>query len=179
MKRSVIAGDSLAGDEEDKMMKKKSKIKESEAGEAEAVLSDENLLYELLKHVDARTLAAAACVNKQWNKTAKDERLWELICTEQYAKNPLQLRAVVLALGGFRRLYSLYLWPLLKPSSSSASASRPVSSVWPCLPPSPPVPEKSSGAGMKTRWGKDEVNLSLSLLSIRYYEKMNFNNRGK
>jgi hypothetical protein len=25
--------------------------------------------------------------------------------------------------------------------------------------------------------GKDEVHLSLSLLSIRYYEKMNFNNR--
>ncbi|KAL3514415.1 hypothetical protein ACH5RR_027132 [Cinchona calisaya] len=176
MKRPVLAGD------DEKFMKKKTKIGDSgEAAEedSEAVLSNDYLLYEVLKHVDARTLAAAACVSKQWSKTAQDERLWELICTEHYTKNPLQLRAVVLALGGFRRLYSLYLWPLLKPSSSSSAASRPVSSAWPCLPPSPPVPAKSSGAGMKTRWGKDEVNLSVSLLSIRYYEKMNFNNRGK
>ncbi|KAL4563229.1 hypothetical protein LXL04_027267 [Taraxacum kok-saghyz] len=32
-------------------------------------------------------------------------------------------------------------------------------------------------AAAKTRWGKDEVQLSLSLLSIRYYEKIDFNNR--
>ncbi|CDP01257.1 unnamed protein product [Coffea canephora] len=171
MKRPVIAG------EEDQIIKKKTRAEE-DCGAGEAVLSDDNLLYEVLKHVDARTLAAAACVSQQWSRAAQDERLWELICTEHYAKNPLQLRSVVLALGGFRRLYSLYLWPLLKPSSSSSS-SRPVSSAWPCLPPAPPVPAKSSGTGVKTRWGKDEVNLSLSLLSIRYYEKMNFNNRGK
>lgn len=178
MKRSVLAGG--GGDEESK---KKTKLEEDSQGGgggvvgADAVLCDENLLYEVLKHVDGRTLAAAACVNRQWNKTAQDERLWELICTEHYAKIPLQLPQVVLALGGFRRLYSLFLWPLLKPASSASS--RPVSSAWPCLP-SAPVPAKPPGSsGMKTRWGKDEVNLSLSLLSIRYYEKMNFNNRGK
>ncbi|KAI3787728.1 hypothetical protein L2E82_00097 [Cichorium intybus] len=44
-----------------------------------------------------------------------------------------------------------------------------------------PVTEKGTGEAYphrcKNSWGKDEVQLSLSLLSIRYYEKMNFNNR--
>ncbi|CAI0424567.1 unnamed protein product [Linum tenue] len=112
---------------------------------------DENLLYEVLKHADAATLGRAACVSKQWHRTAQDERLWELICTKHWANigcGNTQLRSVVLALGGFRRLHSQYLWPLSKPQ--------------------PPA-----------RWGKDEVHLSLSLLSIRYYEKMNFGNRGR
>ncbi|CAN0922365.1 F-box protein GID2 [Linum grandiflorum] len=112
---------------------------------------DENLLYEVLKHADAATLGRAACVSKQWHRTAEDERLWELICTKHWANigcGNQQLRSVVLALGGFRSLHSQYLWPLSKPKAPA-------------------------------RWGKDEVHLSLSLLSIRYYEKMNFGNRGR
>ncbi|KAL2512708.1 F-box protein GID2 [Abeliophyllum distichum] len=162
----------------DNGMNKKLKQEEEEemSKEAEAVLLDDNLLYEVLKHVDdGRTLASAACVSRQWKRTAHDERLWELICTKHYNRTPLQLRVVVLALGGFRRLYSSHLWPLLKPSSSSSSSSPPAVSAWPCL---PPVPAAAS-AQSKARWGKDEVNLSLSLLSIKYFEKMSFNNRGK
>lgn len=169
MKRPLAA----AGDSN---MNKKLKQEEEEMSkEAEAVLLDDNLLTEVLKHVDdGRTLASAACVSKQWKRTAHDDRLWELICTKHYNRTPLQLRTVVLALGGFRRLYSSYLWPLLKPSSSSSS-SPPTVSAWPCLQPAPAaVPTRS-----KARWGKDEVNLSLSLLSIKYFEKMSFNNRGK
>ncbi|XP_021994262.1 F-box protein GID2-like isoform X1 [Helianthus annuus] len=147
------------------------------------VLLDENLLYEVLKHVDARTLGAVGCVNKLFNRTAQDERLWELICTQHWAKigsnnNNDQFRAVVLALGGFRRLYSHYLWPLSKPSSSSSSDGLSLcgsSSVWPCLPPQQPRTAKPPAA--KSRWGKDEVQLSLCLLSIRFYEKMNSSNR--
>ncbi|KAI3726642.1 hypothetical protein L1987_66441 [Smallanthus sonchifolius] len=161
----------------------------TEIASATAVLLDENLLFEVLKHVDARTLGAAGCVNKQWHRTAQDERLWELICTKHWANigcGNNQLRSVVLALGGFRRLHSHYLWPLSKPSTSTAASSSSStvstaasSSAWPCLPPPraivPSKPTATSAA--KTRWGKDEVQLSLSLLSIRYYEKMNFNNR--
>ncbi|CAN4092642.1 unnamed protein product [Withania somnifera] len=165
MKRQSDAGD---GD----LKKKMKQVIEYDEGEkakaeAEAVLLDENLLYEVLKHVDGRTLATAACVSKQWNQTALDERLWELICTKHHSSQQKHLRAVVLALGGFRRLYSLYLWPL-----SKTSPSPPSSSPWPCLPPPPARPLKY--AATNTKWGKDEVNLSLSLLSIRYYEKMNF-----
>ncbi|CAN1191936.1 F-box protein GID2 [Linum perenne] len=133
---------------------------------------DENLLYEVLKHADAATLGRAACVSKQWHHTAQDERLWELICTKHWANigcGNQQLRSVVLALGGFRRLHSQYLWPLSKPQSSSSSSG---SSPWSSFPP-------IIGAKPPARWGKDEVHLSLSLLSIRYYEKMNFGNRGR
>lgn len=136
---------------------------------------DEKLLYEVLKHVDARTLAAAGCVSKLWHRTAQDERLWELICTRHWANIgcPKQLRSVVLALGGFRRLHSQFLCHLSKPQSSgSSSSSSASSSSW--APFAPMI-----GSKPPTRWGKDEVHLSLSLLSIRYYEKMNFNNRGR
>lgn len=133
---------------------------------------DENMLFEVLKHVDAKTLAMSSCVNKQWHKTAQDERLWELICTKQWANTGCgeqQLRSVVLALGGFRRLHSLYLLPLSKPQTSSSSSSS-SSSSW------GPIPKVIKSKPLP-RLGKDEVHLSLSLLSIRYYEKMNFNNR--
>ncbi|PRQ27774.1 putative F-box domain-containing protein [Rosa chinensis] len=136
---------------------------------------DDNLIFEVFKHVDARTLGMASCVSKQWHKTAQDERLWELICTRHWANigcGNQQLRSVVLALGGFRRLHSLYIWPLTKPSPSSLSSLSSSSSSW-AAPLKPMVAAKPHA-----RWGKDEVNLSLSLLSIRFYEKMNYSNRG-
>ncbi|KAL7603262.1 F-box protein GID2 [Lactuca sativa] len=207
MKRSIsFAEDQVNGGDDVDGGKMKKKIREdlvpdTEKGTGETVesppetpdtaagvLLDENLLYEVLKHVDARTLGAAGCVNKQWHRTAQDERLWELICTKHWANigcGNNQLRSVVLALGGFRRLHSHYLWPLSKPSTSAATSSSSStvaaaasSSAWPCLPPPRTiVPSKPTTTAAKTRWGKDEVQLSLSLLSIRYYEKMNFNNR--
>ncbi|KAI5343813.1 hypothetical protein L3X38_011689 [Prunus dulcis] len=84
-------------------------------------------------HVDARTLGMASCVNKQWHKTVQDERLWELICTRHWVNSGCgnqQLRSVVLALGGFRRLHSHFIWPLSKPSSSSSSSSSSSASPW-------------------------------------------------
>ncbi|KAA8531645.1 hypothetical protein F0562_006638 [Nyssa sinensis] len=134
---------------------------------------DEDLLFEVLKHADARTLATAACVSKQWRRTAEDELLWEMNCTRHWANigcDSQQLRSVVLALGGFRRLHALCLWPLLKTPSSSTTSSSPHSS--------PHSPVVVSSKRTKPRWGRDEVNLSLSLFSIQYYENLNFNNRG-
>ncbi|KAD6119047.1 hypothetical protein E3N88_10318 [Mikania micrantha] len=162
------------------------KIKRSDHDPTSSVLTNENLLFEVLKNVDARTLGAAACVSRTWSRTAQDERLWEQICTRHWANIGCgndQLRIVVLALGGFRYLHSHYLLPLSKPSvsvttlsSSSTVAAATSSSVWPCLPrtvfPAKPTP-------VKTRWGKDEIQLSLSLLSIRYFEKLNYSNRNK
>ncbi|KAL3624641.1 hypothetical protein CASFOL_031309 [Castilleja foliolosa] len=104
--------------------------------EAQAVLLDENLLYEVLRHVDdGQTLAKAACVSRQWRRTTHDERLWELICTKYDHRSPIQLRIVVLALGGFHRLYSSYLWPIFKSAAPSCSSAPPAVSVWPGLPP--------------------------------------------
>ncbi|KAG5033987.1 hypothetical protein JHK87_008897 [Glycine soja] len=161
---------------EDRKMKKKAKAVENDDDNVERVEGlahfDDNLLFEVLKHVDARTLAMSGCVNKQWHKTAQDERLWELICTKQWANTGCgeqQLRSVVLALGGFRRLHALYLFPLSKPQQTTSSSSS-STSAW-----GPTIPQVIRSKPL--RLGKDEVHLSLSLLSIRYYEKMNFNNR--
>ncbi|KAL3732922.1 F-box protein GID2 [Eucalyptus grandis] len=178
MKRPLAGGDD---DADAKMKKKLRPDQEEEEGPPEEgggggaappagfAHLDEDLLFEVLKHADARTLAMAACVSKLWHRTAQDERLWELICTRHWPNigcGNQQLRSVVLALGGFKRLHSLYL-PLSKqqqPGSASAWA-----------PPLPPM----MGVKPQTRWGKDEVNLFLSLLSIRCYEKMNPTSRGR
>ncbi|XVF36354.1 hypothetical protein REPUB_Repub19eG0051400 [Reevesia pubescens] len=150
---------------------KMKKIKEEADDEEESGLMnlDENLLFEVFKHADAKTLARASCVSRLWRQTSKDERLWELICTRHWANigsTTQQLRSVVLPLGGFRRLHSLYLDSLSKPQASSSSSWAP-----------PFIDRKIITSKPPTRWGKDEVNLCLSLLSIQYYEKMN--NRGK
>ncbi|XP_058081279.1 F-box protein GID2-like [Magnolia sinica] len=164
MKRPLDENPSAVED----LKKKKRKEEEEMAEESGFVHLDEDLLFEVLKHVDARSLATAACVSKQWHKTAQDERLWEMICTRHWANTGCgtqQLRSVVLALGGFRRLHSTYLRPLLKPQLPSSSST---SLPFPVISPKTPA-----------HWGKDEVHLSLSLLSIRYYEKMNLNKRGR
>ncbi|XVF64129.1 hypothetical protein PTKIN_Ptkin09bG0142700 [Pterospermum kingtungense] len=165
MKR--VAPDSQIPGIDQKMKKIKEEADEEESSSSGLMNLDENLLYEVFKHVDARSLAMASCVSKLWLKTAKDERLWELICTRHWANigcGTQQLRSVVLPLGGFRRLHSLYLWPLSKPQAYSASS-------W--------APPKIINSKPPARWGKDEVHLCLSLLSIQYYEKMNFTNKGR
>ncbi|KAJ0989824.1 hypothetical protein J5N97_008180 [Dioscorea zingiberensis] len=110
---------------------KKARIEEVEVPVPE--LGDD-LVFEVLKRADATTLAAAACVSRRWRAVTEDERIWEAVCTRQWANfgcGNQQLRSVVLALGGFRQLHSLYLLPLQKtqqhpamPSSSAAAARR-------------------------------------------------------
>ncbi|XP_026431960.1 F-box protein GID2-like [Papaver somniferum] len=158
----------ITEEEDDRLKKRKNKLEEEEDDDNEIgfVKLNDDLAFEVLKHFDAKTLATAACVNKRWSEMAEDERLWEIICTRHWQNigcGNRQLRSVVLALGGFRRLHSLYIWPLLKNSSSSSSSSSSIASS-----------SSSSSAVVKPKpnWGKDEVNLSLSLLSIRYYEMM-------
>lgn len=129
---------------------------------------DGDLLFEVLKHLDARSLATAAGVSRQWRRTVEDERLWELLWMRQSRNigcGNQQLRSVVLALGGFRRLHALYPGPLLKPTASSSSS---LSLLIP-----------SNASSSSSQWGEDEMNLSLSLLSIRYYKKLGFNNTGR
>ncbi|XP_071722910.1 F-box protein GID2-like [Rutidosis leptorrhynchoides] len=166
MKRTL--GDHSSSDDL-KMKKKKLEHEENDEPSSGINSLDDNLLFEVLKHVDGKSLAMASCVNKIWQKTAQDERLWEMTCTRHLANigcGIQQFRFVVLVLGGFRRLYSLYLWHLSKPHSSPAASS---SAAWAAAPFLPAI-----GSKPPKRLGKDEVHLSLSLLSIRYYEKMDF-----
>jgi len=63
----------------------------------------------------------ATCVSHRWKHAVEEEALWEGICTKHwheevlYASQLGQLRSVVLALGGFHRLYVYCLLPLLDP----------------------------------------------------------------
>ncbi|KAK9165845.1 hypothetical protein Scep_001036 [Stephania cephalantha] len=187
MKRGVDADEEeSSGIADDKVLKRRKGDADADAdGDGEEVVAwsslGPDLLYEVLKHADGRTLGVASCVNKQWNKTAQDERLWETICTSHYAKSRSttsgmiqQLRSVVLPLGGFRRLYSLHLLNLLKPSSSptpsSSNISSSLSSFAASSSSSSAIPRRPSKVPI--HWGKDELHLSLSLLSIRFYETM-------
>ena len=43
----------------------------------EQFLLDGDLLSEVMKYMDARTLATASCVNRIWHKAAQDDKLWE------------------------------------------------------------------------------------------------------
>nr|DAD21242.1 TPA_asm: hypothetical protein HUJ06_022705 [Nelumbo nucifera] len=86
------------------------------------------VLFEVLKHLYTWLLAITSC-----------------------------LCSVVLALGGFCRLRSQYLWPLLKPPPSLSLSPWAVSS--------------SSSTPSLSSWGKYKVQLTTSLLLICYFEK--------
>ncbi|KAG0491364.1 hypothetical protein HPP92_004762 [Vanilla planifolia] len=174
MKRGAIAA-SDGGDQPD-IDAKRTKFggKEEDCEKLPSSLAEstpdlgEDLVFEILKRADERTLALAACVSRGWRRMAEDERLWEVVCTRHWANigcGNQQLRSVVLALGGFRRLHSLYLLPLLRPPAAHGRP-RPVL-------PFPVLAAPRRPSGMPARWGKDEVQLSLSLLSIGYFERMN------
>ncbi|CAM6092713.1 unnamed protein product [Calypogeia fissa] len=122
--------------------------------------SSDDVIYEVMKHMDAKSLAIAACVSTKWRKVAEDETLWENVCIQHWS-SPVaaqrQLRSVVLALGGFRRLYVQCLRPF-------SGRGRRVPQ---------PLPSSLSGqANVDREWTKDEVHLSLSLFSIDCYERL-------
>ncbi|KAL5213138.1 hypothetical protein ABZP36_023985 [Zizania latifolia] len=129
-----------------------------DAGEAEPPrVPDlgEDLIFEVLRRAEARTLAAAACVSRGWRQLAEDERLWEAACVREWANlgfSERQLRAVVLSLGGFRRLHAVYIRPLQRRGSG--------------------VPRQPGRSQLPVRLGRDQVQLSLSLFSIGFFQNM-------
>lgn len=126
------------------------------------VEGNDDILHEVLKHLDAKSLASASCVNRRWRLAAEDQSLWEGICTRHWPaaanSRPQQLTSVVRALGGFRRLYALCLRRILSRSYPS----------W------QPLPLFLTGKGLAggRQWSKDEVHLSLSLFSIDCFERL-------
>lgn len=76
---------------------------------------NEDIVAEVLKHLDAKSLAMASCVNRQWKRAAETESLWERICRKQWpsAGESQKMRSVVIALGGYRRFFVVCLRPLL------------------------------------------------------------------
>ncbi|KAI3877564.1 hypothetical protein MKX03_003200 [Papaver bracteatum] len=159
--------------EEDKRMKRKGKkkLEEEEDGEHEIGLGNLNddLIFEVLKHLDVKTLATAACVNKKWSKMAEDDRLWEFICTRRWAPLGLsnrKFRSFVLDdSGGFRRFYSTILSAATTLSKKQTSSSSSIASRTRTAIVQPKV--------------INEVILLMYVICIRCYEMMNLSSNNR
>ncbi|KAF5814627.1 putative F-box domain-containing protein [Helianthus annuus] len=118
-------------------------------------INDHNdILIEVLQRLDGRSLAAAACVCKKWCSIVRNDALWEHLCFRQLSVPPsVGVRSVVLALGGYRRLYLMCVRPVvsrLKKRRSNGGDTEVVRRVW----------------------NRNEVELSLSLFCVEYYERL-------
>ncbi|KAJ1298377.1 hypothetical protein BS78_01G448100 [Paspalum vaginatum] len=110
-----------------------------------------DLLAEILARLDGRSLAAAASVCRLWAAVARRDAVWEALCLRHVGPAPASpaagpaTRAVVAALGGYRRLYRLCLGPAL---------------------------DRLGRAGALARAHHLSLSLSLSLFSIDCYERL-------
>ncbi|KAK7386039.1 hypothetical protein VNO78_32096 [Psophocarpus tetragonolobus] len=74
-----------------------------------------DILREILKRLDGPSLGVAACVCRLWcSMTRNDDSLWEQVCFRHVSSTALaSVRAVVVALGGYKRLYMVCVRPVL------------------------------------------------------------------
>lgn len=101
-----------------------------------------DVLIEILKRLDDRSLGVAACVCKTWCSLTQNDSFWEHMCFRQLSPPPEGVRAVVVALGGYRRLYMG------------------------C------VKQVREVREFNRVWTRHEMELSLSLFCVDYYEKV-------
>uniref|UniRef100_A0A0D9VQQ9 F-box domain-containing protein n=1 Tax=Leersia perrieri TaxID=77586 RepID=A0A0D9VQQ9_9ORYZ len=118
-----------------------------------------DLLAEILARLDGRSLAAAACVCRLWAAVARRDAVWEALCLRHVgppapaaasSASGHATRAVVAALGGYRRLYRLCLGPALDRLGRGVGV----------------------GGGGAIARAHLSLSLSLSLFSIDCYERL-------
>ncbi|KAK4770229.1 hypothetical protein SAY87_030761 [Trapa incisa] len=112
-----------------------------------------DILLEILKRLDGRSLCTAACVCRLWRALATADSVWEHLCLRRIVSPPpsspgSSVRPVVSALGGYRRLYMLCVRHLLTRLDRDPGGRWRTSSAW------------------------DELQLSLSLFCVDYYERL-------
>ncbi|XWS36691.1 hypothetical protein CRYUN_Cryun20dG0107200 [Craigia yunnanensis] len=103
-----------------------------------------DILVEILKRLDGRSLGVAACVCRLWCTITGNDSLWENLCFHHVFPPPSSVRSIVVALGGYKRLYM--------------ACVRPVRS--------------RLGRVRRASWTHDEVQLSLSLFCVDCYERL-------
>ncbi|TKY57468.1 F-box protein SNE [Spatholobus suberectus] len=108
-----------------------------------------DILREILKRLDGPSLGVAACVCRLWcSLTRNDDSLWEHLCFRHVSSPPpASVRPVVVALGGYKRLYMVCVRPVLSRLGDSERVRKRV-------------------------WTRHEVQLSLSLFCIDSYERL-------
>ncbi|KAK7277023.1 hypothetical protein RIF29_18172 [Crotalaria pallida] len=113
-----------------------------------------DILMEILKRLDGASLGVAACVCRLWCTLThhNNHSLWEHLCFRHVSTPPPpSVRAVVAALGGYKRLYMVCMRPLLSRLGDSERVKR---------------------RQQQRVWSRqDEVQLSLSLFCIHTYER--------
>ncbi|KAL2474484.1 F-box protein SNE [Abeliophyllum distichum] len=109
-----------------------------------------DVLIEILKRLDDRSLGVAASVCSLWCSLTRNDSLWEHLCFRQLSPPPEGVRSVVVALGGYRRLYMGCVKPVLSRLEKSKVRELSVARVW----------------------TRHEVELSLSLFCVDYYERV-------
>ncbi|CAL4913075.1 unnamed protein product [Urochloa decumbens] len=113
-----------------------------------------DLLAEILGRLDGRSLAAASCVCRLWAAVARRDAVWEAMCLRHVGPTPPAAgpatRAVVAALGGYRRLYRLCLGPALDRLGRAGALAQ----------------------AQAARAHHLSLSLSLSLFSIDCYERL-------
>ncbi|KAI4308505.1 hypothetical protein L6164_031571 [Bauhinia variegata] len=108
-----------------------------------------DILIEILKRLDGPSLGVAACVCRLWcTLIQNDDSLWEHLCFRHVSVPlPPSVRPVVVALGGYKRLYMGCVRPVLSRLADSERVRKRV-------------------------WTRHEVELSLSLFCIDSYERL-------
>lgn len=101
-----------------------------------------DVVIEILKRLDYKSLGVAACVCRLWCALTRNDALWEHLCFRHLSPPPEGVRTVVVALGGYRRLYTMCVKPVL------------------------------ARRGERRLWTRHEVELSLSLFCVDYYERV-------
>ncbi|PIN03466.1 hypothetical protein CDL12_24009 [Handroanthus impetiginosus] len=111
-----------------------------------------DVLIEILKRLDDRSIGVAACVCRLWCALTRNDALWEHLCFRHLSPPPQGVRTVVVALGGYRRLYTVCVKPVLSRLEKM----------------------RAGGAAEWERrvWTRHEVELSLSLFCVDYYERV-------
>ncbi|GAB4851928.1 hypothetical protein Ancab_039297 [Ancistrocladus abbreviatus] len=117
-----------------------------------------DILVEILKRLDARSLGVAACVCRLWCSITRNDSLWEHLCFRHVSPPPSGVRTVVVALGGYKRLYMVCVQPVL-----SRLRRVKFGLGGGC----------SGGDSELTRrfWRRHGAQLSLSLFCVDYYER--------
>ncbi|KAL8136675.1 hypothetical protein V2J09_002676 [Rumex salicifolius] len=114
-----------------------------------------DVVLEVLKRLDARSLGVAACVCRLWSALARNDVVWEHICFRHTTPPPSPAsRALVISLGGYRRLYMLCVHPAL------SSLRRRLRS------------RRADAESTRRVWTRHGAQLSLSLFCVDYYERL-------
>ncbi|KDP29918.1 hypothetical protein JCGZ_18487 [Jatropha curcas] len=112
-----------------------------------------DILIEILKRLDGRSLGVAACVCRLWCTIARNDSLWEDLCFRHVSSPPPStVRPVVVALGGYKKLYMVCVRPVLSRLGRRLRLG--------------------DSDRVRRIWTRDEVQLSLSLFCVDYYERL-------